>query len=181
MWQALQAACDALLVGDTELAKVILEAADLWLVGRQLGDGVWDGLGAKYGVPVYCYVKPVNVVAVEEVKSKATETKQVQGQDVTVKCRLGTGQDITVTLPSTSPLSHLRSLVITSLPAETRSPEISSSETKWRYLVMGKIFGETESISTLLAHSRRLSQSSSPSSPLADGVLVIQIMLTPTI
>ncbi|KAI8344410.1 hypothetical protein BC941DRAFT_408568 [Chlamydoabsidia padenii] len=60
IWQAIQAAVTN---DDVILAQSILDAANITLPTGNPNDGIYDELGNRYEVPLYCLVEPTNLLA----------------------------------------------------------------------------------------------------------------------
>lgn len=75
VWQALRVACDALLLGDVELASSIIESSDLVVPRGDLAMAtsllVYDSLGAAYEIPRFVYSTPGNIVSADEFAARA--------------------------------------------------------------------------------------------------------------
>ncbi|KAI8368239.1 uncharacterized protein BYT42DRAFT_585868 [Radiomyces spectabilis] len=59
IWQALHAVVTS---DDVQLARSILEAANITLPTGDLSDGCFDELGNRYEIPVYCLADPTNLL-----------------------------------------------------------------------------------------------------------------------
>ncbi|ORZ08944.1 hypothetical protein BCR42DRAFT_424323 [Absidia repens] len=78
IWQALQAATTS---DDIILAQSILDAANITLPTGNPADGIYDELGTRYEIPLYCLVDPTNVIADGETDLGQQHQQQLHPDD----------------------------------------------------------------------------------------------------
>ncbi|CAO3600632.1 unnamed protein product [Absidia cylindrospora] len=78
IWQALQAATTS---DDIILAQSILDAANITLPTGNPADGIYDELGTRYEIPLYCLVDPTNVIADGETDLGQEHQQQLHPDD----------------------------------------------------------------------------------------------------
>ncbi len=121
VWQTLHITCDALLLGDVELASSIIVAGGLTVPRGDLSSAgsllAYDHLGAAYEVPRFLFSTPANVLSPAEAAARAAARRPLHDPqrpcvplDVTVRLA-ATGvtqeQDVKLSLGSTSSVADL--------------------------------------------------------------------------
>ena len=121
VWQTLRVTCDALLVGDIELASSIVMAGGLTIPRGDLSSAgsllAYDHLGAAYEVPRFLFSTPANVMSQAEAAARAAARRPPSDPNrpnipLAVTLRLAaTGvsqeQDVKISLGSTSSVADL--------------------------------------------------------------------------
>ena len=104
IWQALKAAIDA---EDIEMAKLIIESANITLTGEYLNE-VYDELGTKYCIPDYCLSFPSNMLlSLKETKSTESINMSVLKSQM-YRVRTSSGNDFSLDLYSHSTVSDVK-------------------------------------------------------------------------
>jgi hypothetical protein len=124
MWQAIQTACEAMIVGDFLLANAIVEASAILTPNGTL-DTCYDETGYLYKVPMFLYANPIELVEGnkpvsispplgddgrdETVASGSKKEKEHTGTAVKLKVRINPGDlNMSVTVYTDDTVAHLK-------------------------------------------------------------------------
>ena len=152
VWQAIKAACEAILDGDKALALAILDASCISVEGESV-EHCYDELGRLYDVPPYLFTHPrppkKKKDQEKEKDGNSITNKSIGGKDgcvegvpLTLQVRVNPGEmKMEINATSTDTVSTLKSLVeqqAISIASPTSSTPMSCESSRQRVMFLGK-------------------------------------------